>query len=149
MSLYTRHQIIVLLLVLGVAGAGLAVGQWRRLHPELVERLERFDRASEPEGEPARAEGGAAPARAPRRSKPPAAAPEPRTESQPPSPEGRIDLNTAALDDLTRLPGVGPVLAGRIVEARPYASVDDVRRVKGVGRSKFERLRELISVTEQ
>ena len=63
------------------------------------------------------------------------------------TPAGR-DLQRA-LDELTRLPGVGPVLASRIVDARPYASVDDMRRVRGVGRSKLERLRELVTVTEQ
>jgi len=151
MSLYTRHQILVLLVILGVAGAGLAVGHWRRLHPDLVDRLERLDRSSERDGESAGpAETPAPPTRPPRRSKlPTPTVQEARAETKLVEAEARIDLNTAGLDELTRLPGVGSVLAGRIVEARPYASVDDMRRVRGVGRSKLERLRELVTVTEQ
>ena len=151
MSLYTRHQILVLLVILGVAGTGLAVGHWRRLHPDLVDRIEQLDRSSPRDGEPAAAPDGtpAPPTRSPRRPKLPAATLQGRAESAPPDTQGPIDLNTAPLDQLTRLPGVGPVLATRIVEARPYASVDDVRRVRGVGRSKLERLRERVTVTEQ
>jgi hypothetical protein len=40
MTLYTRRQILVLLLLLTVAGLGLAVGHWRRVRPDLAERLE-------------------------------------------------------------------------------------------------------------
>src|SRR5437868_11026466 len=46
MTLYTRPQLTVLLLVVITAGIGLGVGHWRRTHPELTERLERFDRAA-------------------------------------------------------------------------------------------------------
>src|SRR2546425_11117494 len=44
MTRYTRHQLIVLLVLLGAAGLGLAVGHWRRAHPDLLERLEQFER---------------------------------------------------------------------------------------------------------
>jgi competence protein ComEA len=150
MSLYTRHQILVLLMVLGVAGAGLAVGHWRRLHPDLVDRIERLDRSPERDVESAAPDQTpAAPPQSPRRSKVPAVSSRAPIEKKRMAPDARIDLNTAPLDDLTRLPGVGPVLASRIVDARPYASVDDMRRVRGVGRSKLDRLRELVTVTEQ
>jgi competence protein ComEA len=56
------------------------------------------------------------------------------------------------VDDLARLPGVGPGLAQRIVAARDeggrFASVDDLRRVRGLGRVRRERLRPLITVGE-
>ncbi|MFO0928254.1 MAG: helix-hairpin-helix domain-containing protein [Gemmataceae bacterium] len=57
-------------------------------------------------------------------------------------PDGVVDLNRAAVEELQRLPGIGPVLAGRIVEARTaaFASVD-VRRVKGIGARTLDRLR--------
>ncbi len=48
MTLYTRPQLAVLLLVVLVAGIGLGVGHWRRAHPVLAERLERLDRAAMP-----------------------------------------------------------------------------------------------------
>lgn len=148
MSLYTRHQILVLLVILGVAGSGLAVGHWRRLHPDLVDRVEQLDRAPGREGNPA------APAEPPsprpaRPAKLAAVTTRATDEKKPAAPAVRVDLNRAPLDELTRLPGVGRVLAGRIVDARPYASVDDMRRVRGVGRSKLERLRELLMVSEQ
>ena len=146
MSLYTRHQILVLVLVLGVAGAGLGLGHWRRLHPDLVDRVEHLDRTPEREGDgQGRDDSPAAPARPAKL--PVVRAPAP-VEKKQATADAPLDLNTAPLAELTRLPGVGPVLASRIVEARPYASVDDVRRVRGVGRSKLARLRELVTVAE-
>jgi competence protein ComEA len=51
--------------------------------------------------------------------------------------EGLIRINEAGLEDLMRLPRVGPSLAGRILEARasagPFRTVRDLRRVKGIG----------------
>ncbi len=50
---------------------------------------------------------------------------------------GLINLNRATADELEQLPGVGPVLAARIVADReangPFASLDDLSRVSGVG----------------
>jgi hypothetical protein len=47
-TLYTRRQLLVLLLLLAAAGGGLAIGHWRRENPDLVERVEQFDRAPAP-----------------------------------------------------------------------------------------------------
>ncbi len=44
-----------------------------------------------------------------------------------------IDVNAAPVEDLESLRGVGPVVAARIVEQRPYASAGDLLRVKGIG----------------
>lgn len=54
---------------------------------------------------------------------------------------GPVDLNAATADELEQLPGVGPVLAERIVAGRPYASVDDIRRVRGVSEKLVEAIR--------
>ena len=60
---------------------------------------------------------------------------------------GRININTAGADELQLLSGVGPVLAARIIEDRrangPFASVDDLERVKGIGPRTVEKIRRL------
>lgn len=57
----------------------------------------------------------------------------------------QIDLNTADWPEFNSLPEVGDTLAHRIVEYRqlhgPYQSVDDLRRVRGIGPKTMERLR--------
>lgn len=58
---------------------------------------------------------------------------------------GQVDLNRAGSAALTALPGIGPVLAERIVEHRerhgPFASIDELRAVRGIGPRLIERLR--------
>jgi competence protein ComEA len=58
--------------------------------------------------------------------------------------DGTLDLNTASLAQLDGLPGVGPVLAQRIVDRRPFASVDELDEVSGIGQALLERLRPLV-----
>lgn len=57
-----------------------------------------------------------------------------------------VDLNSATADELQMLPGLGPVLAGRIVEARPFASVEEITRVNGVSSGSLERWRPYLTV---
>lgn len=61
-----------------------------------------------------------------------------------------IDLNTADAAMLRLLPGIGPALAGRIVEDReangPFASVEDLQRVRGIGPRISEGVRGLVVV---
>ena len=56
---------------------------------------------------------------------------------------GSVPVNSATAQELETLPGIGPVLAQRIVEDRdthgPFASVDDLQRVSGVGPALVER----------
>jgi competence protein ComEA len=53
-------------------------------------------------------------------------------------------LNSAHAWELERLPGVGPALAARIEAGRPYAEVDDLIRVSGIGEITLERIRPLV-----
>ncbi len=60
-----------------------------------------------------------------------------------------VDVNRAGEEELQRLPGIGPTLARRIVEARrvaPFRSVDDLRRVRGIGVKTLEKLRPCVLV---
>ncbi|MBN1139688.1 MAG: helix-hairpin-helix domain-containing protein [Anaerolineae bacterium] len=50
-----------------------------------------------------------------------------------------IDLNSADLETLCLLPGIGPTLAERIIAARPYETVQDLTRVQGIGPAVLER----------
>lgn len=53
-----------------------------------------------------------------------------------------VEVNSAPGAVLDTLPGLGPVLAGRIVEARPFRSIEEIdRRVKGIGPAKAAALR--------
>lgn len=61
---------------------------------------------------------------------------------------GPVDLNSASSEKLEALPGIGPETAKAIVKGRPYASVDDLDRVKGIGPATIEKLRERVAVTE-
>ena len=52
-----------------------------------------------------------------------------------------VDLNAASPAELASLPGIGPALARRIVESRPYAEVDGLVGVRGIGPKTLARLR--------
>ncbi len=58
----------------------------------------------------------------------------------------RLDLNSAEPAQLERLPRVGPVLAARIVAARPFTQVDDLLRVRGIGPLTLASLRPRLQV---
>ncbi|MBK8266271.1 MAG: helix-hairpin-helix domain-containing protein [Nannocystis sp.] len=53
-----------------------------------------------------------------------------------------VNVNEASAAELASLPGIGPVLAARVIEGRPYSKIEDLQRVKGIGRKRFARLRE-------
>jgi competence protein ComEA len=53
-------------------------------------------------------------------------------------------VNTATVAELEALPGIGPVIARRIIEGRPYRSVEELDRVKGIGKRLLEEIRPLV-----
>ena len=60
-----------------------------------------------------------------------------------------ININTATIEELDTLPGVGPAIAKRIVEFRstqPFTKPEDIMLVKGIGKKKFAKMRERITV---
>ncbi|NUO18536.1 ComEA family DNA-binding protein [bacterium] len=63
-----------------------------------------------------------------------------------------ININTANEIELERLPGIGPVLAARIIEERetggPFISADDLERVPGIGEKKIAAMRDRVITSE-
>lgn len=66
------------------------------------------------------------------------------------SPDAPVDLNTATTEALISIPGIGKVMAERIVAWReehgPFRRVEDLMKVKGVGEKTFEKLRPYVKV---
>lgn len=63
-------------------------------------------------------------------------------------PVNSVDLNTASRDELMRIPGVGEITALEIISSRPFDSVDDLLRVRGIGQKTLESLRPWVSVAD-
>jgi competence protein ComEA len=76
---------------------------------------------------------------------------QPSTAAPRRSHKGLLDLNRATEEDFDALPGIGPRLAERILEYRKSAgafhSLDELRAVKGIGKTTFERIRPLVTVS--
>jgi len=53
----------------------------------------------------------------------------------------RINVNNASQAELDALPGVGPGIARRIIEGRPYRSVDELDQVTGIAKKRLEEMR--------
>ncbi|MBU6160612.1 MAG: helix-hairpin-helix domain-containing protein [Myxococcales bacterium] len=73
----------------------------------------------------------------------------PAHEAEPLSPPHAgplIELNTATQAQLESLPRVGPAMAERIMAARPFRRVEDLRRVRGIGPATWELLQPLVTV---
>jgi len=89
----------------------------------------------------------AAPAPAAKKEPAPAAAPAASAKpSAKAASSGPVDLNTADEKSLEGLPGVGPATAKAIIAARPFKSVDDLKKVKGIGDAKYATLKDKVTV---
>jgi competence protein ComEA len=53
----------------------------------------------------------------------------------------KFDINTATEKELRLIPGIGPVMARRIIDARPFRSADDLKKVNGIGDKKYAEIR--------
>jgi competence protein ComEA len=146
-------------------GAGLAqrIDEYRRQHggfrsveelrqvrgvgPALLEQLRPF-LTVEPDSD----EGPSPPPRVARAAAPDGPARPARPSGKKPPLTGVVNVNTASAEELRRLPGIGPKLSERILEARadrPFRSVDELRRVRGIGAKTLERLRPHVTVEDR
>jgi competence protein ComEA len=62
----------------------------------------------------------------------------------------KVNINKATKEELAKLPGIGPTIAQDIVNFRdkngPFKTIEDLKKVKGIGEKKFEGIKDLISV---
>ena len=63
---------------------------------------------------------------------------------------GKININSADIEQLQQIPGVGPVTADKIIQYRQdngrFSSIDDIKNVSGIGEKTFEKLKDYITV---
>src|SRR6266446_4914670 len=66
------------------------------------------------------------------------------------APGEKVNINTAGVDELVALPGIGRAYAERIVEYRqkngPFKKVEDILNVRGIGEKTFERIRDRLTI---
>lgn len=68
------------------------------------------------------------------------------------APAGKVNVNTASVEQLAALPGIGETLAARIVEQRQkqgaFRSTEELVNVKGIGEKSFAKLQPFLTVGE-
>lgn len=69
------------------------------------------------------------------------------------SPNGKkININSASIDKLDTLPGIGPKIAADIINYRKergeFKSIEDIKKVRGIGKKKFEKIKDKICISD-
>ncbi|HEX7778031.1 MAG TPA: helix-hairpin-helix domain-containing protein [Vicinamibacterales bacterium] len=75
----------------------------------------------------------------------------PPAQAQPAAAAAQVNLNTATVAELAKLPGIGPAVAARIVEYRQknggFKKAEELMNVRGIGEKTFLKLKPLVTVT--
>lgn len=166
---YRRQELVVVALLAASVLGGFAIDAWHRRAPGALDRLEAeparlgdVPPGSGRSGSPTaprprddrRARAGLLRRATPRATRG-ALAPRARAVPAPrPTADHPLDLNRAAAAELTRLPGIGPRLADRILTRREelggrFGSVDELATVPGLGARKLASLRLLVRVVRE
>lgn len=59
---------------------------------------------------------------------------------------GTININTASAAEIESLPGIGPSTASKIIDSRPYKTIEDLKTVSGIGEATYKKLEEYITI---
>ena len=144
----------------GITGVGPVIAQriidYRNMNGlfQQIEDLKNVDDIGEVNFEKMRNEitvGNVAPEPSPPPPAPPPPPPPPSPAPQPtPKPAEKININTANLEELEQITGVGPVIAQRIIDYRnengPFQQIEEIKNVKGIGDVTFEKMKDEITI---
>ncbi len=115
---------------------GDALDKQTAIQYELVSLEKKLEQLSEKMSAPAEAEKGVAETKK-------SEAPAPRNKEL----SALVDINQATLKEIVHLPRIGNALGKRIIDGRPYTSIDDLQGVQGISKDMFNEIKPLVMIS--
>lgn len=72
--------------------------------------------------------------------------PKPNSNTSTPKVTGLININMATVGELDSLPGIGPATAEKIINARPFNSIEELKNVSGIGDAKYSEIKDKVTI---